>query len=124
MIIDYSPRYRVNLKNKKGPSRQKQRMTLGEWFWKLSGVVVVCTTLIGMAGSLWFSWKIRNGLDDLSRQKEIRQELQQVSLVLEGKEKVLFDQKRIEAVAAADHALFPAAEKYIGGGITVRVPVQ
>lgn len=124
MIVDYSPRYRVHLKNKKGVPGPKQRMTLGEWFWKLSGVVVICTTLIGLAGSFWFSWKIRNGLDDLSKQKEKRQELQQISIVLQGKEKVLFDEKRVEAVAAADHKLFPAVEKYIGGGITVVVPKQ
>ncbi|MCB2180659.1 MAG: cell division protein FtsL [Desulfobulbaceae bacterium] len=122
MITDYSPRFKDSPKRMPGKRGPGQKMTIGEVFWKLSGVLVICTTLIGLAGSFWFSWKIRTGLDDLSREQERRKSLQQISMTLQEDEKRLFDQKRIEKVAAAELELYVPSQKYIGGGITVRVP--
>ncbi len=91
------------------------------WFWKLTGLLVVVATIIGILGSLWFSWKIRSGLDDLARAQERGNELQQVSLLLYEDEKNFFSKERIEDVAADQLALYPPKERSLGGGITVRV---
>jgi hypothetical protein len=122
MITDYSPRFKASPKRMQGKRGPGPKLTLSDMFWKLSGVLVICTTLIGLAGSFWFSWKIRSGLDDLSREQERNQSLRQISLTLQQEEDLLFDRKRIEKVAAAELDLHVPSEKYLGGGITVRVP--
>ncbi|MEW6521211.1 MAG: hypothetical protein AB1461_17565 [Thermodesulfobacteriota bacterium] len=105
--------------SKKGPG---QKLTLGGWFWKLSGVIIVVATLIGMAGSYWFSWSIRRGLDSLTGVQGEKHALQQVSVKLRGQKGQLLDRKRIETVAAAKLSLYPTVEQSAGGGVIVRIP--
>lgn len=121
MVSDYSPSYRGKIKKKSDSPSGKQKISCGPWFWKLTGMLVVAATLVGILGSLWFSWKIRDGLDDLARAQENKQELQQVSLLLREDEKKFFSKERIEVVSAAELALYPPKAKYLGGGITVRI---
>ncbi len=122
MISDYSPSYKAGLKREKDRYDPDRKMPISDLFWKLSGIIVILTTLIGLAGSCWFSWKIRSGLDDLSKEQGRKQELRQASLVLQGEADKLLVRDRIETVAAKDLALYPSTEKYIGDGITVRIP--
>lgn len=123
MVSDYSPRYRGKIKQKPGRPKPtaKQKISCGPWFWKLAGVLVVVATMVGIAGSLWFSWKIRRGLDDLALAQEKGNELQRVSLLLHEEEKVFFSKERIEAMSIEELSLYPPKEKSLGGGITVRV---
>ncbi len=122
MVSDYSPRLKRKMKKKSGPAAGKQKIACGPWFWKLSGMLVIAATVMGIIGSLWFSWKIRTGLDELAREQGKKHELQQISMLLREDEKVVFSKERIEAVSAAELALHPPKEKYLGGGITVRTP--
>ena len=124
MVSDYSPSYRGKIKKKPGIPSGKQKMSCGPWFWKLTGLMVIAATLVGIVGSFWFSWKIRNGLDDLARAQENKHELQQITLLLRQDEERFFSKERIEAVSAAELALYPPKEKYLGGGITVRTAKQ
>lgn len=117
----YSTRYTFTAKGR-GSHGPEQKLTCGKWFWKLSGAVIVFATLFGLAGSFWFGWKIRSSLDALARETKTGRELQQISRLLKNEERNLFDKKRIETVAAAKLKLYPPSEKYLGAGITVRIP--
>ena len=100
----------------------RQSLTCGSLFWKLTGLLIIVATLVGLVGSFWFAWKIRNNLDNLAREQEKSLDLRQASRFLQDEEKEFFSQTRIETVAEAELSLYPPSEKYLGGGITVRVP--
>ncbi|MBU4263757.1 MAG: hypothetical protein KKC76_18030 [Proteobacteria bacterium] len=122
MVAQFSSRYKPSLGRNLGKKGPGQKLTLGSWFWKLTGVVIISATLAGMAGSYWFSWNIRRGLDSLTGVQGEKHALQQVSNKLLGQKGQLLDRKRIETVAAAKLALYPTVEQSAGGGVIVRIP--
>jgi cell division protein FtsL len=122
MVTDLSSRYKSGIGRRPAKKSGGQKLQLGGWFWKLTGLIMVVATLVGMAGSFWFSWSIRRGLDELTAERGEKLALQQVSANLQAEQVRLFDQKRIEAVAAAKLALYPTVEQSAGGGVIVRVP--
>jgi len=124
MSSQYSSRYNYKPSlgkklSKKGPGQQ---LALGGWFWKLAGAVMVSAALAGVAGSCWFSWSIRRGLDSLTGVQGEKHALQQVSNKLRAQKGQLLDRKRIETVAAAKLSLYPTVEQSAGGGVMVRIP--
>lgn len=124
MIAQFSTRYTSSAGrrlSKRGPG---QKLTLGGWFWKLTGIVVIMATLIGFAGSCWFSWCIRNGLDNLTRARGEKHALQQESAKLQKQRDKEMDRKRIESLAAAKLALYPTKEEKLGRVATVRIPTD
>lgn len=123
MITQFSTRYNSGpgrRLSKKGPA---QKLGLGTLFWKLTGVVIILATLIGLAGGCWFSWSISRGLDNLTRARGEKLALQQLSNKLQAQRDQLLDRKRIETVAAAKLALYPTTEQSAGSSeATVRIP--
>jgi hypothetical protein len=124
MAARFSSRYKLGTATRLGKKSSGQKLTLGSWFWKLTGVVIVMATLVGMAGGYWFSWSIRRGLDGLTRVQGEKHALLQVSRSLQSQKGQLLDRKRIETVAAAKLSLFPSVEQSAGGGVIVRIPQQ
>jgi len=124
MVGQFSSRYKPGIGRKQGKKSSGQNLTLGGWFWKLTGVVIVMVTLVGMAGGYWFSWSIRRGLDGLTREQGEKHALQQVSSNLQKQREQLLDRKRIETVAAVKLSLYPSVEQSAGGGVIVRIPEQ
>jgi len=124
MAAQLSSRYKPGLVRKQGKRGSGQKLPLGGWFWKLTGVIIVMVTLVGMAGGYWFSWSIRRGLDGLTRVQGEKHALLQVSSNLQKQRAQLLDRKRIETVAAAKLSLYPSVEQSAGGGVIVRIPEQ
>jgi len=124
MSAQFSSRYnyKPSLARKLSQKGPGQKLALGGWFWKLAGVVIVCATLVGVAGSYWFSWSIRRGLDSLTGVQAEKHALQKVSNKLRAQKGQLLDRKRIETVAAAKLSLYPTVEQSAGGGVMVRIP--
>jgi cell division protein FtsL len=122
MVTGFSSRYKSGIGRRPGKKSAGQQLQLGHWFWKFTGLIMVVATLLGMAGSFWFSWSIRRGLDELTANRGEKHALLQVSANLQNEQSQLFDRKRIEKVAAAKLALFPSVEQSAGGGVIVRVP--
>ncbi|MEW6291151.1 MAG: hypothetical protein AB1545_14990 [Thermodesulfobacteriota bacterium] len=122
MIAHFSLQYKPGAGRRLGKKSSSQKLSLGSWFWRLTGVVMVMATLVGMAGSFWFSWSIRRGLDSLTRVQGEKHALQQVSGKLQSQKAQLLDRKRLETVAAAKLSLYPSVEQSAGGGVIVRIP--
>jgi len=122
MAARFSSRYKPGIGTRLGKKSSGQKLTLGGWFWKLTGMVIVMVTLVGMAGSYWFSWSIRRGLDGLTRVQGEKHALLQVSRNLQSQKGQLLDRKRIETVAAAKLSLYPSVEQSAGVGVIVRIP--
>jgi len=115
MAARFSSRYKPGIGTRLGKKSSGQKLTLGGWFWKLTGMVIVMVTLVGMAG-------IRRGLDGLTRVQGEKHALLQVSRNLQSQKGQLLDRKRIETVAAAKLSLYPSVEQSAGVGVIVRIP--
>ena len=122
MVSGYSSRYKGRPGKRGSLKKGGQQLKLGGWFWKLSGCIIIGATLVGLAGSCWFSWNIKRGLDGLAGEQEKQAELQKLHTGLEDQKDRLFARKRIEKIAADKLGLYPADEHKLGGGLIVRVP--
>lgn len=117
MIRDYSPRsfsarQKVQDRSPRNRGAGGPRGTGGGAgpgaFLKTTGIVVLSLAMLGLLAGLWVGWAVRNGLDEMGREREQRQELTAQNRELAGSRERLLEKERLEA-AAARQGLFPPA---------------
>lgn len=100
MIHDYSRRYATVNKGRGMSGRHYFAGQKEGRLGKAIGTMAVSSMILGIAVSFWFGWKIRTSLDDLSYEREVRQELTSVNRALVTESDRLKSRERIEKAAA------------------------
>lgn len=113
MIYDYSCRYSSMIRRKQNIAGRRQgRLNLKAWAWRATGVVVFSAMLLGVVTSFWLRMAIRDGLDDLASQEQLRRNLIAMNTSLKARRENLLAEERIGRLAR-DMGLSPLASGQI-----------
>lgn len=112
MIYDYSCRYSSISRKQNIAARGQGRLNLKAWAWRATGVVVLSAMILGVGTSFWLRMAIRDDLDDLASQEQLRRNLIVMNTSLKAKRESLLAEERIERLAG-ELGLFPLSSGQI-----------